>query len=83
MAIEWALGQLTGSMAGELQRLLGISVNDFTQLVRSDPRAALQKLQPLVEQFRQTHPAEVGQVETIYRQYAGGGHGGGNGNNKQ
>ena len=83
MAVNWALNQLLGSMAGEAQRILGMTAGDFSQLVRADPRAAVQKLAPLMEQFRQSNPAEMAQVETLYRQYAGGGNVQGPANNKQ
>lgn len=74
MAVNWALQQLAGKMAGEVQRLLGMTAADFSQLVRADPRGAVQKLAPLMEKFKQESPAEFGQVEALYRQYAGGGH---------
>ena len=83
MAVNWALQQLGGKMAGEVQRLLGMTVADFSQLVRADPRGAVQKLAPLMEQFRQSNPAEMAQVETLYRQYAGGGNVQGPETNKQ
>jgi hypothetical protein len=69
-AIEWALGQLSGAMGGQLSSQYNINAAELVQLVRTDPKAALQKLAPLMERLRAEDPAQFGQVEAMYKQYA-------------